>query len=57
VLVISSSEESAAAANRGGEVGGVCGEPGNSLQRSLKSDEGVTDRLDSDDSRVSTSDL
>jgi hypothetical protein len=60
VLVISSSEESATAATaamRGGEVGGVCVLSGNSLQRSLKSEDGVADRLDSDESRVSVSDL
>jgi hypothetical protein len=45
------------AVKHAGEVGGVRAEPGDSLQRSLKSDEGVADRLDSDDSRVSVSDL
>ena len=57
MFVISSSEESTTAANGGGDVWGVSVEPGSSLQRSLKSEEGVSGRLDSDDGRVSVSNL
>ena len=57
MLVILLWEESATAVKGAGEVAGVCAEPGDSLQRSLKLDEGVADRLDSDDARVSVSDL